>query len=655
MKSRLRFIYLLGVILFVSADLFAGGGDQIAWRPVTPEELQMKKARVEPDADAEAIFWEVRVDDKKESKLSYDHYVRVKIFTERGRKKFSKFDIPFFKGNSVEDVAARVIKPDGTIVNLNPGDVYEREIVKAGKIKVLAKSFAVPGIEPGVIVEYQYKEVFKDSWANGIRLVFQRDIPMQKAVYYVRPQKGFQMTFHYYNIPETTLFSQDPANKDFYIAEMTNVPAIKTEPYMPPDDEVRRWVYATYRTFASAFVWNNISIAYETLLKHQVTDPSKAIKQKAAELTAGAADDETKLRRLYEFVQKQVKNVTYDKSFTPEQKEKLNIDNVDEVLKKGVGSSMWVDLLFGSLATASGYQVGVVLAGDRSENFFDQRVYPFGSFVHPACMAVKIGGKWKLFNPGTPYLPFGRLVWFEEAVNAMLVDKGFVWIYIPTTEPGTSMQRRSGKLKLLEDGTLEGSIRLEYEGQAAISRRRDNFDASAAKREDSVKDEVKSRMSSAEITNISIENFDDNSKPLVYSFDVRVPNYAQKTGKRLFVQPGFFEYGSSPAFTSTARTYSICFSYPWAERDDIEVGLPAGFELDNADSPAEIVDQKKISGLKISMGFDDKANKLVYRRHFYFGAGGNIFFPVEAYDAMKKLFDDFHKADTHMVTLKQKQ
>jgi hypothetical protein len=152
-----------------------------------------------------------------------------------------------------------------------------------------------------------------------------------------------------------------------------------------------------------------------------------------------------------------------------------------------------------------------------------------------------------------------------------------------------------------------------------------------------------------------VENFDDNSKPLVYSFNIRVPNYAQKTGKRLIFQPGFFEYGSNPAFASATRTYNIYFPYPWSEEDDLDIQLPAGFELDNADAPADVNDSGKISGLKVVMGIDRASNKLIYHRNFFFGAGKNIIFPVEAYPVIKLLFDRFHKADTHIVTLKQKQ
>ncbi|MCU0239212.1 MAG: hypothetical protein MUC29_07200, partial [Pyrinomonadaceae bacterium] len=78
----------------------------IVWKPISAEELAMKTPKVEADADAEAIFWEVRLDNKKGGKLKFEHYVRVKIFTERGREKFSKFDIPFYNKRKVEDVSA---------------------------------------------------------------------------------------------------------------------------------------------------------------------------------------------------------------------------------------------------------------------------------------------------------------------------------------------------------------------------------------------------------------------------------------------------------------------------------------------------------------------------------------------------------------------
>jgi hypothetical protein len=644
-----RFILSLLFISLFFVNVFAGD-IEIGWKPVTPAELAMKTPSVEPDADAEAIFWEVWLDDKKSSKLTYNHYVRVKIFTERGREKFSKFDIPFFKGRKVENVAARVIKPDGTIVELQPSDIFEREIVKAGKIKIKAKSFAVPGIEPGVIVEYRYAEILKNDSLNGENLTYQRDIPMQRVSYYIRPFKGSTLGFGFRNMPEMR-FSQN--SEGFFVGTLTNVPALKEEPNMPPEDEVRYWVSLSYKTLGSAFSWAFFGIGMSEYLKNSVK-LNKELKQKAEELTTGASSQEDKLRKIYDFSQKRIKNVSFDSSYTDEQREKLKIKDAEDVLKRGMGSSGDVDFLFAALAKASGFSVAMVFSGDRSENFFNPDKDTGLSQVHPLGIAVLIDNKWRYFNPGTPFMTFGKVDWYEEDVQALVAEEGrYTWKKIPLSDYSESPARRKGDFTLSEDGTLEGLVRLEYEGHQAISRRRAGFQDSPNKREEDIKEEFKKKMKTAEISDMTIENFDNPEKPLTYIFKVRVPNYAQKTGKRLFIQPGFFEYGSSPAFSASNRAYGIYFSYPWQETDTIAIKYPEGYELDSADKPSDIADPDKIGSLKLYMSFSKETRTLNYKRDFHFGGGGRILFPVAAYQPLKNLFDAFHKADTHTITLKQ--
>ena len=181
----------------------------------------------------------------------------------------------------------------------------------------------------------------------------------------------------------------------------------------------------------------------------------------------------------------------------------------------------------------------------------------------------------------------------------------------------------------------------------------DNYDDSGNKREENLKDEIKKQMSTAEISDISIENVSDAEKPFVYQYKVRVPNYAQKTGKRLFLQPGFFEYGKSPVFSTATRKYDVYFNYPWSENDSVEIEFPKNFALDSADVPAAISDPQKISFLDIKMNINKATNTIKYQRKFHFGGGGVVLFPTASYQALKGLFDAFHKADTHTITLKQ--
>ena len=164
-NSRLILITALGVLVLAATRI--GGINAAAsleeWRPVEPAELALKTPMVDPDADAEAIFWDIRVDDGGESDLVLSHYIRIKIFTERGRDKQSKIDIPYFSGTKIKDIAARTIKPDGSIAELTKEDIIERTVVKLGGIKLKARSFAFPSIEPGAIVEYKWKEVISNS------------------------------------------------------------------------------------------------------------------------------------------------------------------------------------------------------------------------------------------------------------------------------------------------------------------------------------------------------------------------------------------------------------------------------------------------------------------------------------------------------------
>jgi len=53
------------------------------------------------------------------------------------------------------------------------------------------------------------------------------------------------------------------------------------------------------------------------------------------------------------------------------------------------------------------------------------------------------------------------------------------------------------------------------------------------------------------------------------------------------------------------------------------------------------------------MGITSDGRTLKYKRTFSFGNGNMIRFPVEAYPALKGLFEAFNKADVHQLTLKQ--
>lgn len=638
-------------MIFINA---AFAGDD--WRPVTPAELQMTAPSVEPNADAEVLFWEVRVDDANLQSLVMKHYIRVKIFTERGREKYSKVDIPFVKGVKIRNVIARVIKPDGSIVELTKNDVFDREIVRKDKIKVMAKSFAVAGIEPGVIFEYQYEESYPGGIAEDMRMVFQHDVPIRSISYFFKP--FMNVRYLKFNMPDIK-FEKDKGG--FYRATMQNVPALKEEPYMPPEDEVRSWLIVYYvrdkdEGKTATDFWSRLG--GRLVRSYDVKDtlkPDKEIKAMAEQITAGASTPDEKIRKIFDFCKQKVRNITYDTSLTSDQKEEIKPNkSASDTLKKMQGRVTEINELFASLVAALGYETRLAFGGDRSEKFFTVE-QAHESFIHFSAIAVKVGDTWKYYSPGDLFVPYGMLDWREESTGVLLLGtKDFLQSETPYSVPKDSVARRKATLTLSEDGTLTGKVRMEFTGNLSTERKVDNYKNSPNQREEDLRNEIKRRMSTAEVSNISIENVTDPEKPFVYQFDIKVPGYGQKTGRRLFLQPSFFEYGEQPAFGTETRAYPVFFHYPWSEIDEITIKLPANFELESPDAPAPIADPTGISRLEYQFFYDTATNTLICKRNFEFGNKGLTVFMPKSYPPLKRLFDYFHTADSHTLTLRQK-
>jgi hypothetical protein len=651
------------IALFVCLRVFAPMPATAAaedWKVVDPAELALKTPTVEKEADAEGLFWEVRIDDSPDGDLIFTHYLRVKVFTDRGRESQSKIDLPFgnFYGSEVKikDIAARTIKSDGSIVELKKEDIFERTIVKVSGLKVKARSFAMPSVEPGCIIEYRWREVRVKSTAHYLRLQFQRDIPVRRVQYLIKPYDYEGLSFN-----SVTMHGQSsPWVKEkngFYSTTMTNMPAMQEEAYMPPEDQVKTWMLVYYKRGDARpdpdKYWSEIGKTFYEDNKSLIK-PNDEVKKLAASLIAEAKTDDEKLQRLFDYCRTNIKNAGNDASgLSTEEREKLK-DNKSpaDTLKRGIGYGRDIDTLFAALANAAGFDARIALSPDRGDLFFDKGL-PNSYFIDPRNIAVNVGGTWKFFNPGYNYIPYGMLLWREEGEQALITDpKQPLWVETPMSPPDKSQIKRRATLKLTDDGTLECGVSIQYSGHWAIERKEEIDEESETQRVDRLKSEVKEQMSAAEITDIKIENVTDHVKPLVYTFHVRVPGYAQRTGKRIFVQPAFFQRGVEPLFATGGRRHPIYFHFPWSEDDQVHIELPPGYALDNADAPAPF-GSGKISEYRPALSVTSDGKTLVYKRTFFFGGGNAVLFPLETYPAMKGYFDQLHKQDNHNIALKQ--
>lgn len=117
----------------------------------------------EPKAPSAPAIYLYRQVDRDDNGPNVAEYVRIKILTEEGRK-YANVELTYDKhSESIRDIHARTIGPDGTIVDF-AGAIYEKPILKGKGVKLLAKSFSLPAAQVGSIIEYRYRHYLAAGW-----------------------------------------------------------------------------------------------------------------------------------------------------------------------------------------------------------------------------------------------------------------------------------------------------------------------------------------------------------------------------------------------------------------------------------------------------------------------------------------------------------
>jgi hypothetical protein len=626
-----------------------------SWRPVTSQELALRPSAKDPGADAEGLFRDVRVLNESAG-FGYPHnviseYVRLKIFTERG-KKYGTVEIPYWGKSIVSNVSGRTIRPDGSVVELGRDAIFDKVIVKANGRKMKVRSFVMPAVEAGSVIEYKWNLNVGEFISRYVPLDVQSDFPIDEVTFHIKPVSSEyvlwpRMRYFPFNCDVQT----GPTDLEgFSVLKVHNVPAFHEEPLMPPEYSAKQWVLVYYEENSKsreAQYWK----AYGHELYEDYSRKikvNKDVKQLAATAVGDAKTDEEKIANLLTYCRKKLHNTHTEELM--EQRDSKAYRTTLDTLKQGSGTPEEISYAFAALAAAAGFEARVAKLADRGTFLFSPNIMS-AYFLNASDIAVKINGNWKFYDVAAVNLPPGILSWREEGVPALIVDgKDSQFVTTPLFKAEESKIARFGTLKLSSDGDLEGEVREIFMGNKATEQRDRLALSNAAEREDALRNELKQRFASFEVTNVKFAGLDDLTKAVGVSYHIKVDGYAQRTAKRLFLKPAYFESGIGSFFTSDSRELPVYFEYPWSESDVVTIQFPEGYQLDHADAPG-LISFDPVGAYSVKMGVADK-NTLDYRRSLRFGNDQVLLFQQSAYPTIKQIFDRIYRADNHLLTLK---
>jgi len=672
------FFLLFHLILglgFSSAGAFADPED---WPSITDAERTVKDCPGQPGA---AAVYLRREQTSNDNDWTFKTFFRLKVLTPAGRD-YGIIEVPFSEAWRVKDIKARVIQPDGQVVPF-AGEIFEKTIIQVGRLRRLVKTFALPGLEVGSIIDCRYELKFdlnKSVSAGSLRLekwkpeeggiptdrtfysyiaeIWDFDAPLYTfiAKYTYIPFRGGQFfsggsSFHLAWVSYGLLSGPPVMNNGRVELEVRSIPPHEREELAAPEEEGRMGVIffiCDTKVQSAADYWRLESGRWQNAVE-KFLGARGVIFEESRALTAEVSTPLDKLKSLYARAQA-IKNLSYEKDMTPTRRKELEIKdnrNVGEVLKRNAGLRSDITRTFVALARASGFTAEVARVVTRDDKLFHENILGlYGQFDSEVAI-VEVDGREMYFDPATPGCPLGLLPW--ESTDTTIIQTGGMpgkFSSTPLDLPERSVIRRVLNLRLAADGGLSGTALLTCTGQEALRLRLRYLGMADAEMRRGLSEEMGASLSAAGRAAVrEVENMTGSEDELRIEFDIDVPGVLTPAGDRLILPVMPYRTVWRDSFRHAMRTSSVCFPYLAREIDDIVIAIPEGMKIETIPETAR--SGRSFASYTLSAEVE-AGTKLRVRRELTIMKNR---IPADKYPVLKSFFDQARAGDEGQAIL----
>ncbi|WBO84919.1 DUF3857 domain-containing protein [Hymenobacter yonginensis] len=393
----------------------------------------------------------------------------------------------------------RLTNLKGSTYNLQDGRVVQTKLAadpafreQLDKNHVLM-SFTMPAVREGSIVEFSYT-ITSDFIFNLQDWQFEHSIPVRWSEY----RATLPQFYHYKTItrgylpfavkeetvvPYTTTYSSRPQGlapgQDSHLSAlalqlrwvMKDVPAFRTEPFLTtPHDYMRSVHFELAGTDFTGHDYQDVTGKWPALWKVLEKEEHFGLLLSGRSPLAAAAktlrqqhdDPKDRAAAVLALVQRTVKHNGKTALFGSQP--------VRRTLELRLGNTADVNLLLVSTLRAAGLTATPLLLSTRGHGQMQQLVPALSQFNYVAAHVQLPDSSDLLLDATEPQLPAGLLP--ERCLNGQgcLADASGRWL---TIRPAARhLEFRTAKLHLTEQGALDGSLKLEYQGYAGLEARR---------------------------------------------------------------------------------------------------------------------------------------------------------------------------------------
>lgn len=678
------------VLLACLAAVFAGAARSVpersSWPPISAEDAAMKDCPRQPGAPAVILY---REENSEVDEGMTTVFKRLKVLTPAGRDR-AAIEIPFVAGvTKVTGIEARVVSPEGSEKAFD-GEIFEKTALRRGRLRLAVKTFALPNVEVGSIIDYRYRLVHGLSNRSAERLnALIADLTAQED----RPEEGGAKERRN---PRTVPVGRWPVQEGLFtkhlklsykndtasianllgaggrlawasvgmefgkplvfggnaVLELYNIPAFVPEARMIPEKIARMSIdlfFLDREIMNGEEFWKLESQDWQNGVEEFIGRPAP-LAARAREIVGGATEPLDQLQRIYVEVQR-YRNLSYEYDLTDEEiKEQKIKENrrVEDVLERRYGLRSDITRTFVKLAQAAGFEAEVARVASRDDKLFRKDLLTFYDQLDSEIALVKVSDKTLVLDPATPYCPFGLVHWSRTNTTGLrFSDDPPAFFITPSSPPDLALTRREAAFVLNLAGDLAGTIETIYSGQEALVRRLGLARDDPADRRQALEKELTGILPpGAGVTLTKLENVDNNAPALIAAFDVSVPGFAAVAGDKV-VLPAFPLIGTAQyPFSYAERKFPVYFPYPYHEFDDIVITLAENLSVEAR--PAAFRCGADAYSYALAC-VDEGPQRLHAKRDLVMR---KFHYPVGEYRALKGFFEEVRAADEAQIVLR---
>ncbi len=657
----------LSVVLAASAAMAKAAHAADQFMKPTAEELSMTSVPGFPGAAAVVLYRE-EVD--QDDLHSVQHYERVKILTEEG-KKYANVELRFLsfyddsegRGDSraLESIMGRTIHADGTIIPFT-GKPYLKTVEKSGGVSLRERVFTLPDVQVGSIIEYRYADR-SENYYDAPRWYLQGDLYVKSAHYMWTPTthllqnedgKMINSIAWYPILPATAKVDAreipDPSAGTRHQYELTvkDIPPLQHEEYMPPVNSYSYrllFSFTPYRTRPE--FWTSEGKSWS---KHAESfmNGGGGVQEATAQIIQGATTQDEKLRQIYAAVMK-LENTDYSRQRELREDKAAGMGktaNVKDVLQHARGDAWQLTQLFVAMARAAGMKAYLARVADRQDHLFTDAWMNMNQLDSPLAI-VTVDGKEKFFDPGERYCGYGHLAWQHTWVKGLRqTESGTDFLSTPGDGYDMNRANRVANLKLDAHGEVSGKIDLTFTGASALRWRQ----AALTGDEESTRKEMREHLEamvpkSMEVKVASIEGLKEYEKPLMVRYEVS-GTLGTPTGKRVMLPVDLFEANAAATFPHEKRELPVYFHYPLTVQDAIKIVVAPNLTIEAIpEASKSTLPNQGLYNLTVEQG----PNYFVSRRSFVFN---DVLVKTDDYKNLRGFYSQVETKDQESVVLK---